>query len=214
VLAPNGTALADEFLIDQNTIKNLISLPPRLAALNNGNAFVAWVGTGAAFPDIHGRIIAPNGTALANEFLISQVTAGEENAPSVAALSSGKTFVTWSSSQAGDPHVYGRILSPTGTALTNEFKLNQATTRIQIGSSVAILNNGNAFVAWIGTQGTSGPFDIYGRVFDPYSDPVMTTSQPISPLTALLGIGGAVLGVSLGGSLLSACAIGGLYGFK
>jgi hypothetical protein len=58
--------VTDDFMINQNTAGTQYN--PSVAALTNGNAFVVWtIGNW----DIYGRIVAPNGTALTNEFLIN-----------------------------------------------------------------------------------------------------------------------------------------------
>jgi serine/threonine protein kinase len=218
VMTPNGIALTNDFLINQNTAGN--QLYPTVAALGNGNAFVTWDNIG----DIYGRVLTPNSTALTNDFLINQNTTGTQEKPSVTTLSNGNVFVVWQGDQAGTLDIYGRVLAPNGTALTNEFLINQNTTGNQEDFSVAALNNGKAFVVWEGTQ--TGTRDIYGRIFN-LSDPLtttgsqttagfQTTEMPLNPgsYLPLLGVGAAAVGLSIGGSLITACALGGLYGVK
>ncbi|MGL4426708.1 MAG: hypothetical protein ACRCUQ_03025 [Alphaproteobacteria bacterium] len=259
IFAPNGTALTNDFLINQNTTG--IQYASRVAALSNGNAFVTWHGNQAGNADIYGRVLAPNGTALTNEFTVSQVTTGNQYYPSIAALSNDNVFLVWYGDQTGIADAYGRVLSPDGIALTNDSLINQNTTGNQVPFSVAILSNGNAFVTWYGDQ--TGDRDIYGRVFDLTTTTtglqttasqttealqttgiqlsttglqttsvttelqtaglqttarLQTTSQPTSSVPVLvptlLGVGGAVLGVSLGGAVLTACVVGGICVIK
>ncbi|MGL4427059.1 MAG: hypothetical protein ACRCUQ_04825 [Alphaproteobacteria bacterium] len=251
VLASNGTALTNEFTINQITTGT--QWYPSVAALNNGNALVTWQGNQAGAYDVYGRVLAPNGTALTNEFIVNQITAGDQYYSSVAGLSNGNALVTWVGNQTRTYDVYGRVLAPNGTILSGEFAINQNTTGYQQPSSVAALSNGNVLVTWYGYQFPSA--DIYGRVFD-MSDPTTITTgaqvttglqttalqttglqttglqttgvqvttglqsitgpQPTSPVLVptLLGMGGAVLGVSLGGALLTACAVGGICVIK
>jgi len=155
-------AIGDEFQINQNT--TLDQNYPSVASLTNGNAFVAWVGLQTGNFDIYGRILLPDGTALSNEFRINQVTTTlYQNYPSVASLTNGNVFVAWHGARAGTYDTYGRILLPNGTALSNEFRINQVTTYNQDFPSVASLMDGNVFVAWGGDQ--TGNLDSYGRVF-------------------------------------------------
>jgi hypothetical protein len=110
------------------------------------------VGDQAGDYDIYGGVVAPNGTALSDEFLINQNTTEIQCGPSVAALNNGNVFVTWAGDQAGLPNIYGCVFSPNGTAFTNELLINQNTTGSQSYPSVAILSNGNALVTWYGDQ--------------------------------------------------------------
>lgn len=148
---------------------------------------------------------------------------------SATGLSNGNVFVVWWSNQAGTYDIYGRLVAPDGSVISNEFLANQNTAGSQYYPSVAALNNSSALVAWQGSA-----WEIYGRVFD-LSDPTTVTTgafitssqmtnlqaitagfQPTSSVLVptLLGVGGAVLGISLGGTLLTACVVGGICGIK
>jgi hypothetical protein len=236
VMSPTGTAVTDDFLINQYTTGDQYT--PSVAALSNGNAFVVWQSLQTGTWDIYGRVVAPNGIPLADEFLINQNTTGNQENPSVATLNNGNTFVVWYGTQTGLYDVYGRVVSPNGAAFTDELMINQNTNGIlsQYVPFVATLNNGNAFVVWQGNN------NIYGRIFN-LSDSVITTgfqttgsqttgfqttelqttgaqttSVPLNPnndyLFPILGVGAAAVGLSVGGSLITACALGGLYGIK
>jgi len=158
---PNGTTLSNEFDINQDTTSDQYT--PFVTSLTNGNAFVVWTGVQNGYSDIYGRIFYTNGTVLSNEFGINQVTASAQQYPSVASLTNSNIFAAWQGSQTGDHDIYGRIFSSNGTALTNDFRINQNITSNQQYPSVASLTNGNTFVAWMGSQ--AGNFDIYGRIF-------------------------------------------------
>jgi len=160
VFSANGTALSNEFGINQVTTSYQDS--PSVASLTGGNVFVAWQGDQTGNNDIYGRLFSANGTALSNEFTINQVTTSDQLGNSVASLTNGNAFVAWTGYQPGDSDVYARLFSANGTALSNEFTVNQVTASSQYGPSVASLTNGNAFVAWGGYQ--TGDSDIYGRV--------------------------------------------------
>jgi hypothetical protein len=208
VMAPNGTALTNEVVINQNTTWS--QWYPSVTALNNGNAFVSWWGYQTGANNIYGRVMAPNGTALTDEFATQD--AGSQNRPSVAALPNGNALVVWTN-LAGVYHIYGGVVASNGTALSDRFTINQNTGGNQWHPSVAALGNGNAFVVWETNNA------IYGRILDT-SDPVATTGfqiteMPLNPgsyLFPILGVGAAAVGLSIGGSLITACALGGIYG--
>jgi len=124
---------------------------------------VAWEGDQTGDYDVYGRIFSADGAGISNEFRINQITTFGQLEPAVTGLPNGNAFVAWSGSQTGNYDVYGRVFAANGTALNNEFLINQNTTSAQIIPSVASLTNGNAFVTWWGDQ--TGDYDIYGRVF-------------------------------------------------
>ena len=162
VFSPSGTALGNEFSINQ--ISSAQAFNPSVAGLTNGNVFVAWTESQAGNPDIYGKVFSSSGVALGSEFLINQITTNYQDYPAVAGLMNGDVFVTWTGDQQGatinDFDIYGRVFSSDGTALGNEFRINQITTHTQPPPSVAGLTNGNVFVAWTDYQ--AGYDDIYG----------------------------------------------------
>ena len=163
IFSPNGTALTNEFGINQNTTSN--QQYPLVAGLTNGNVFVAWQGFQTGDYDIYARVLSANGTAVTNEFSINQVTTADQYVSSVASLTNGDAFVAWQGQQTGNGNIYGRVFFSNGTALSDEFGINQNTTNNQASSSTAGLINGNIFVAWDGNQ--AGDYNIYGRLFSP-----------------------------------------------
>ncbi|MGL4825057.1 MAG: hypothetical protein ACRC4G_02535, partial [Alphaproteobacteria bacterium] len=282
VLAPNGTTLVNTFLINEYYASGRQYYPSG-TVLNNGNIFVTWQGTQTGNLDIYGRVMLSNRTALSNEFTLNQNAAGDQSKPSVAALGNGKVFAVWQGNQNGNLDVYGRFFSESGAVLSNQIKINQVTDGNQANASVTALNNGHAFVVWDGDQtgasslygrvvASNGTFlgdeislsrtltgiqidpqvkmlkdgnvlvvwvddragtpDIYGRIFDPYSDPAVTTSQVVTTnlvstatvtpetdpekiLLTFWGVGSSVAAtVSLGVSLATLCTMGGFLGFK
>ncbi|MGL5784279.1 MAG: hypothetical protein ACRCYZ_02230, partial [Alphaproteobacteria bacterium] len=231
VLAPNGTVLTNNFLINQYYASGR-QYDPSGAVLNNNNIFVTWQGTQTGNLDLYGRVMFPNGTAFSNEFTINQIVAGDQTKSSVAALGNDKILVVWQGDQAGNLDIYGRFFSESGAVLSNQLKINQVTDGNQANASVTALSDGNAFIVWDGDQtgvpslygrlmASNGTFlgdevllnpktltgiqidprvkllkngnilvawtddragtpDIYGRIFDPYSDPAVTTSQVVT----------------------------------
>ena len=124
---------------------------------------MAWNDDRTGTYDIYGRVFFPNETALENDFLINQITTNEQSYPSVSELTNGNVFVAWYDSRSGTYDIYGRVFFPNGTALGNEFIINQDTTSDQHFPSVSRLINGNVFVAWQDSRSLT--YDVYGRIF-------------------------------------------------
>ncbi|MGL4371519.1 MAG: hypothetical protein ACRCTK_02560 [Alphaproteobacteria bacterium] len=132
--------VTNDFRINQNTTG--VQEAPSAATLSNGNVLIAWVGEQTGIRNIYGRVVAPDGTVLATDITISQSTTRDQLRPSVAALSNGNVFVVWWSNQAGTYDIYGRVVAPDGSVISNEFLANQNTAGSQYYPSVAALNNG------------------------------------------------------------------------
>src|SRR3990167_6031950 len=152
-------AVGPDFRINQVTA-NQQGDTLSVAALTGGNAFVAWERYQTGDYNIYGRIFSASGTALTNEFGINQNTTSNQQFPSVAGLTGGNAFTVWRETQTGDSNIYGRIFSASGTALTNDFRINANTPTYGIHPSVAGLTDGNAFVVW-----QKESTNVYGRIF-------------------------------------------------
>ncbi len=171
IISPNGTALTDEFIIHQgeSSVTFIYDTPP-LTVFPNGNVFIVWRGEQTGDDDIYGRLYSPNGTALTNAFIINQNTTGSQSHPSVKSLTNGNGLVAWDGDQTGNKNSYGRIFFSNGTALTDEFRINQNVTGYQTYPTITAMDNGNVFLAWQGDQ--TGDYNIYGRIFSSYGIPL------------------------------------------
>ena len=94
---------------------------------------VSWQSAGqdvAGGDAIVARRYSATGTALANEFIVNQFTAGNQSAPSVSRYADGSFVIAWQSAGqdvAGGDAIVARRYSSTGVALANEFIVNQFT---------------------------------------------------------------------------------------
>ncbi|MGL4426788.1 MAG: hypothetical protein ACRCUQ_03440 [Alphaproteobacteria bacterium] len=222
VMLPNGTALSNEFTLNPNAAGD--QSKPSVAPLGNGKIFVVWQSNQNGNLDVYGRFFSENGSVLSNQIKINQVTDGNQANASVTALNNGHAFVVWDGDQTGSSSLYGRVVASNGTFLGDEVSLSRTLTGIQIDPQVKLLKNGNVLVVWVDDR--TGTPDVYGRIFDPYSDPVATTSfastaavtsgtDPEKILLTFWGVGSSVAAtVSLGVSLATLCTIGGFLGFK
>lgn len=179
VLSSNGTALSDEF--DINQVKIGTQSPPLVAYLRDRKVIVVWFGNQAGNYDIYGRIFFSNGTAFSDEFPINQNTTSQQTAPSIAILPNGNLIVVWEGNQTGNYDIYGRVLSPDRTPISEEFLVNENTTADQRYPSIAITAEGDVFITWYGNQ--AGPYDTYGRIFDAatLSSFLYPAPSPVSP---------------------------------
>ena len=107
-----------------------------------------------------GRIFFSNGTAITDEFTMSQNVTN--SAPSLAVRNDGNVWGAWWSN-VSPYYMKGRLFSPNGTAITDEFSMSQKSTA-NSPPALAVLKNGNLWGAWM--NGVS-PNYINGRLFFP-----------------------------------------------
>jgi len=129
----------------------------RVALLKNGGAAFVWQGGLEGYQHIFARFLTPTNTFLTTtDVLVSQFTNNFQINPAIATLNNSNVVVVWASfDQAGSnslQDVYAKILSPTGTTVSNEFLVNQFTNYNQRAPAVAALKGGGFVVAWVSEQ--------------------------------------------------------------
>lgn len=131
----------------------------RVALLKNGGAVFVWQGGVEGINQhIYARFLSSSNTFLTTtDVVVSAFAKSFQINPAVAVLNNGNVVIVWSSfNQAGSNSlmdVYAKILSPTGTTVSNEFLVNQFfTTYNQRSPAVAALKNGGFAVVWISEQ--------------------------------------------------------------
>src|SRR5258706_10840255 len=98
-------------------------------------------------------------------FFVNTITAGVQAAPAITSFTNGNYFCVWDLPQS-TLNVEGRVLAPSGTAVTGEFMVNSTTANNQFDAGIATLLNGNAVVVFTDTSVDAGG-DIRARLFNP-----------------------------------------------
>lgn len=129
----------------------------RVALLKGGGAAFVWQGGLEGYQHIYARFLNTNNTFLTTtDLLVSRFTNNFQINPAIATLSNSNVVIVWASfDQAGSnsmQDVYAKILSPSGTTISNEFLVNQFTSYNQRSPSVAALSGGGFVVAWVSEQ--------------------------------------------------------------
>lgn len=140
---------------------------PSTLNLPNGNIFITWNKNNL---DIHGRILSSNGTALTDAFKLNQDAATSQNSAAVVDLCDETVFVAWRHFDTLGG-IRGRFFSLNGTAINDEFMVNQDTTGSKKYPSGKSLPNSNMFMTWRGSQ--TGNSSIYGRILLPNGTALM-----------------------------------------
>lgn len=140
---------------------------PSTLNLPNGNIFTTWNKKNV---DIYGRILSSDGTALTDAFKLNQDAATSQNSAAVVDLCDETVFVAWRHFDTLGG-IRGRFFSLNGTAINDEFMVNQDTTGSKKYPSGKSLPNSNMFITWRGSQ--TGNSSVYGRILLPNGTALM-----------------------------------------
>lgn len=126
----------------------------RVVLLPGGGALIVWQGGPQGFTRIFGRVLGADGTFSTSDIPISSGAGEHQLDPDVAVLKDGNVIVVWSSYRQDGSHydVFGRIFSPSGVAVSGEFRVNQGLGLGRRSPSVLGSPNGGFLVVWAGER--------------------------------------------------------------
>jgi hypothetical protein len=101
-------------------------------------------------------------SALSADFQISTITTGDNQYPTIAALSGGGFVVTWYNT-ATPAKIYGRLYDSSAAAIGSDFQISTLATGDNYYPTIAALRGGGFVVTW---YNTATPAKIYGRLYD------------------------------------------------
>jgi hypothetical protein len=173
-----GTSIANSRIPTNTTVDDDQSAPA-IASDADGNVLVVWQsanqdGDGLG---VYGQWFAANGTAMGNEFRLSQATVGDQKSPSVAMDGDGRAIVAWQSeSQTGDGwDIYYVLLSQFDDTPAAEQRAHVVALGDQEAPSVAANDSGEFVIAWHGpgesTEESEATIDVFARRFNPDGTP-------------------------------------------
>ena len=148
-----------------------------VAVDHDGDFAVAWTSYGQDDPNdptsggVYLRLYDRASKPLTGEILVNQTIAGTQNNAAIAMDADGDLIVVWQSegtSDDGSWDVYARRFNSVGTALSDEFRVNEETANNQLNPAVATDYYGNFVVIWASESGTLGNYfnEIRGRLYD------------------------------------------------
>ncbi|XGA69590.1 hypothetical protein M5524_11035 [Duganella sp. BuS-21] len=132
-----------------------------------------WRSTDTAGDGIYLRRFNVNGQPAGDDLLVNTTTAGDQRAPSVAALSDGGFVVIWDSnpdngfiSDAGAWEVKLQRFDADGNKIGLELDVNTTTAGAQRFAQAVSLGDGGFLVVWQSPEGGGNATGIYGQRFD------------------------------------------------
>lgn len=126
----NGVKIGGEFAISSgsNGIENRFAVEN----LPDGKFLVVWTtdtenGADTDAQSVHGRIFSATGTPLGSEFLVNDVTAGNQSVSGLGVAADGSFFVSWSNVTNGSSSGYAiRWFNADGTPKTASLNIGEA----------------------------------------------------------------------------------------
>lgn len=137
-----------------------------IATDGNGNFVITWKDYRNGNIDVYAQRYSSDGTALGNNFKANNVIGSTfEFAPSVSADGNGNFVITWEDSSDHDFNIFAQRYSSDGTALGDNFKVNDDQENAgQFDPAISSDGSGNFVIAWLdGRNGHNK--DIYVQRF-------------------------------------------------
>jgi len=192
VFDASGTPVGNGFNV--NTTTDGDQYDQALAGLTGGGFVVVWTspdqdGSGAG---VYAQRCAADGTALGGETRVNTTTAGNQFAPTIAALHDGGYVVAWAGDHTGGSDIYAQRYDANGVAIGGEMRVSQVTEGGQGQPSITVLADGSYLIAWASGSG------LYSRTFwpDDVAGQVITGTESADNLggaagnDTLIGLGG------------------------
>nr|NQU93344.1 hypothetical protein [Bacteroidota bacterium] len=139
---------------------------PQLAVDPNLNFVITWADKRNGEWNIYAQRFSNNGTALGENFKVNEEPGNEEQAhPSIAIDSCGNFVIVWADEKSGDFDIWGQRYASDGTALGENFKINDDTgTEFQYWPNCSCDKNGNFIVSWVDKR-YYDDYEIYAQRF-------------------------------------------------
>ena len=150
---------------------------PAVAVNEAGDFVVAWrsnVNDGRG-GGVYARCFDAGGAPTCEEFKVNVSQADVDNwTPAVTISPAGNLVVAWVAVRDDDCDVVARMFDPQGQAITDEFRVNESTSKTgQSMPCIAMDSTGRFVVVWTNwSEGRySGKSHVVGRVFEPDGTP-------------------------------------------
>nr|NQU92978.1 hypothetical protein [Bacteroidota bacterium] len=141
---------------------------PSIAKNQNDQFIVTWVDTRLVNNDIYAQRYLPDGSLVGSNFKVSMDTSGTSQfAPSIAMDSAGNFVLAWEDYRNGYcSEIWAQRFSGDGSALGENFKVNNAGASVHYGPKVVCKKNGDFTIAW----GDSEDGALAGNHKDPFAE--------------------------------------------
>ncbi len=154
-----------------NVYQDSTQRSPVIAGDGNGNYYIAWNSDFQLGPVNEGEIclqVFNSSVPVVNpEYIVNNITAGDQEKPALAVSGQGKAAVCWASFGSFE-NMYDikcRLMEA-GEFPADEFTVNQTTTQTQTNPDVAFLSAGSLVVTWDSWYQDGSMKGVYARLFN------------------------------------------------
>ncbi|HYE27890.1 MAG TPA: hypothetical protein VEA61_06635, partial [Allosphingosinicella sp.] len=166
-----GVKVGDEILVNSpnDGLQGIVAIDD----LPNGGFVVTWSDRSLSAGDRDGfgimaQVFDAAGARVGSQFLVNTAAAGDQLAPAVAGLASGRFVVAWQNGIAGDPDVKMQVFEPIASGAT-DIAVSPASARETATANYAVatlsddgaVNGGSSYVLL--ADSTGGGFRIEGN---------------------------------------------------
>ncbi len=209
--ASDGSPRGDPFQINTYTTNGQGGA--RVAADADGDFVVTWTSRGSPDTDnsgysVQGRLYASDGSPRTGQFQVNAYTTARQFRAAVSMADAGEFVVAWEFYGFYSGYIYygiaARRFASDGTAIGDDFQINNITTANEQNPSVAATVAGDFVVVWNSHYG----YDIHGQRFasdgssvgDQLQISTYTTDDQLFPAVAAAADGGFVVAWRSNGS--------------
>jgi len=152
-----------------NTISFNSITQPSIAMAGSGHFVVVWDGdpNRAGDDDIHARLYQPDGTLIAEQFVVNTTRTGAQQNPRVAMNNAGEFVIVWNSDTGlGDTErdIFGQRFDSSGSPIGDEFQINTFAAGDQRNAAVAMDETGQFVTVWQSDGQDRSGFGIFGEI--------------------------------------------------
>ncbi|TFH43823.1 MAG: DUF4347 domain-containing protein, partial [Lysobacterales bacterium] len=167
--AADGTKRGGE--IPVNTTTGDDQTEPAVAMADSGDFVVTWTSknqdNGDGKKGIYAQLYFDDGTTNGGEFLVNDVTVGDQKESAVAMESNGDFVVTWTGRDADKGGVFAERFDANGNSLGGgEFQVSTYTNDDQKTPTIAMDDDGDFVIAWYSKVQDGGNGGIYAQRYD------------------------------------------------
>lgn len=155
---------------------------------SQGNFVIIWTGPDAGGLGVFGRRFDAQGTPLGAEFAVANTVAGDQKNPAIAMAPDGRFVVLWASPDGDGDGVFARRFAADGSALADEFRVNEDSTGNQAVPAIASDASGNFVTAWRGPAGAAAEIRFRRFAADGTAQAASTTASVTALVDATLAV--------------------------
>ncbi|MEO0099817.1 MAG: hypothetical protein ABIK99_02300 [candidate division WOR-3 bacterium] len=158
----DGNPLGSDFRVnDDNT--NQFQGDPEVAMSEDGSFIIVWSDERNGNSDIYGQRFSPDGTRIGGNFLVNEMTSGNQSQPSITLTPSGEFFISYTDDRLDQGDIFLTAFEENGTRRWTIKVNDDQIGNYQGMSAVTIAEDRKIWVVW--EDNREGNQDAYCQIF-------------------------------------------------